>query len=347
MSEVKQRKKANLSGKPSEEQQNKLPSLGRNNTEKSVFLDPRTVSSFLSLLACIGLAWFLFHQSVQLTAIEKKYHLLKQEAEKLQDLENKIKLMSEKCEITLSVMEQLEDLPGTSLMKQLQEEMSAMKIWSNQLMQEKEKLQQNLTSLFEAVTRYEESTASVSKDFLAKIAAVKTDIRRISGLEADVTLLGGNLNTLEDKLAKAEKTTVQNISNLLTDSIDRTTKLRSSASENSRQIDYIKAKLSELNVNFNKQSNKVLDLESDRAKVLTTVAFANDLKPKVHNLRKDLAHLQPMLDELTLRMGRLFEELMERQKETAFLNKKLSNLTSVQAEIKAVNDELTKISDLN
>lgn len=215
-----------------------------------------------------------------------------------------------------------------------------MQIKSNRLIQEEGALQQNLTSLFHTITKYEENTTSLTKDLSVKIATVKTDIRRISGLEADVTLLEENLLMLEHKVDKAEKTTVQSIGDLLTNSIDRTTKLRSSVSENARQIDQIKTKLSELNTDMNQHSTKLFDLESDRAKVLKTVAFANDLKPKIHNLKKDFAHIEPMVDELTLRIGRLLGELLERQKEIAFINKKLSNLTSVQTEIKNVNDEL-------
>ncbi|KAH0616774.1 hypothetical protein JD844_028151 [Phrynosoma platyrhinos] len=227
------------------------------------------------------------------------------------------------CEKTANSMEQMEDLHKSAQMKHLQEEINTVKIQSERLIQEENKLQQNLTSLFHAVNKYEETTASAAKEFSVKIATVKTDIRRISGLEADVTLLIENLRTLEDKVDKAEKTTIQSIGNLLTNSIDRTTELRNTATENARQIERIKAKSSELNVDLNKQSNKLLDLESDRAKVLTTVAFANDLKPKVHNLKRGLAHLEPMLDELTLRIGKLLEELQERKKEIAFLHTKL------------------------
>ncbi|XP_066490497.1 inhibitor of nuclear factor kappa-B kinase-interacting protein isoform X2 [Tiliqua scincoides] len=345
MSEVKQRRKANLSAKSNEEQQKKLVSESLA-SEKSFWMDPRTASSLLSLMACIGLTWFLFQQSAQLAAVEEKYYVLKQEAEKYQDMENKINLMSEKCEKTLSLMKQVEDLHIIDRVKHLQEEVYTMQLWSNRLIQEVE-LQQNLTSLFHTVTKYEESTTSITKDLSVKIATVKTDIRRISGLEADVTLLEENLLMLEDKIDKAEKTTVQSIGDLLTTSIDRTAKLRISVSENARQIDRIKTKMSELNADISQHTTKLFDLESDRAKVLKTVAFANDLKPKVHNLKKDFVHLGPMVDELTLRIGRLLGDLLERQKEIAFINKKLSNLTSIQTEIKSVNDELTKIPDLN
>ncbi|XP_063164783.1 inhibitor of nuclear factor kappa-B kinase-interacting protein isoform X1 [Candoia aspera] len=324
MFEVKRRRKANIS-KPDEDQQKKQSVF---KSTKSMWMDLQTASSLLSLVASLGLSWFLFQQSVQLSAVEKKYHILKEEAVKFQDMENKISIMSEKCEMVLSLTKQLEDLNIIPQMKHLQEEINIMQIKSTWLIQEEEELQQNLTSLFDAVAKYEEKTKAIS----VTIAAVKTDIRRISGLQTDTTLLIENLEILEDKVNKVEKDIIQSIGNLLTNSIDRTTKLQNIASENTREVKDIKVKSFELNANFTKQFNKFLDLESDRAKVLTTVAFANDLKPKVHNLKNDLAHLLLLLDELTLRIGRLLGDLSERQKELALLNKKLTNLTSIQTE---------------
>ncbi|XP_048355754.1 inhibitor of nuclear factor kappa-B kinase-interacting protein isoform X3 [Sphaerodactylus townsendi] len=309
-------------------------------------MEAGVAASCLSVMACVGLTWFLIQQSAQLATVEEKYHLLKQEAEKFQDMENKVKLMSTKCEKTVSLVEQLEDLQLIVQMKHLQDEIDTLQTWSKNSTWAQE-LQQNLTSLFHALTTYEKNMASVTNNFSVKIAAVKTDIRRISGLEADVTLLVERLTTIEDKVDKIEKTTVQNLGNLITSSIDRTAKLQSSASENKRQLMLIKTKLFELTADINRQSNKLLDLESDTAKILKTVAFANELKPKVYNLRKDSAHLEPMIDELTLRIGRLLGDLLERQKEIAYLYKELSNLTSVQNEFNIVTDEITQVSDIS
>ncbi|XP_026549979.1 inhibitor of nuclear factor kappa-B kinase-interacting protein isoform X2 [Notechis scutatus] len=318
MSEVK-RRKANIS-KPNEDEQKKQVFK----STKSTRMDLQTVSSLLSLVAILGLSWFLFQQSVQLAAVEKKYHILKEEAVKFQDMENKINTISEKCEMVPSLTKQLEDLNVIPQMKYLQKEISIMQLRSIRLIQEEEELQLNLTSLFDAVAKHEEKTKGIS----IKIADVKTDIRRISGLQTDISLLIENLEILEDKVNKVEKAIIQNIGDLLTSSIDRTTKLQNIASENTREVKHIKAKSFELKADSTKQFNKLLELESDRAKVLTTVAFANELKPKVHNLKNDLAHLLLVLDELTLRIGRLLGDLLESQKELALLNKKLSNLTS-------------------
>ncbi|KAM8820071.1 inhibitor of nuclear factor kappa-B kinase-interacting protein-like [Eudromia elegans] len=221
-----------------------------------------------------------------------------------------------------------------------------MKTWSSSLIQKKEELQKNLTTLFHAVAKIEENTASVAKNITLKIVTVKTDLRRISGLVSDMTALTDSLQILEDKVDKGEKKTVENIGDLLSSSIDRSAKLQSLASNNARRIEQIKTALSVLRNDFNKNSDRLLNLESDRAKVLKTVTFANDLKPKMYNLRKDFATLEPLVNDLTLRIGRLVEDVLRQEKEIALLNEKL-NLTRSQTEIKDMKDEITKISDMN
>ncbi|KFM09503.1 Inhibitor of nuclear factor kappa-B kinase-interacting protein [Aptenodytes forsteri] len=355
MSEVKQRKKGISSSKTSESSQKvekhsncgKLPSPGTSNDWSSFWMDSRTSLSIISLAVCLVLTWFLFQQSGQFADMEKKYNFLQQEAEKFLDMENKVNLISEKCEKTWNLMEQMEDLQMISHIKHVQEDIYTMKTWSSSIIKKQEELQKNLTTLFHAVSSVEQNAASVAKNVTLTIATVKTDIRRISGLVSDMTALTDSLQTLEDKVEKGEKTTVKNIGDLLTSSIDRSTKLQSLASSNARKIEQIKTALSELRSGFNKHSDRLLNLEGDRAKVLKTVTFANDLKPKMYKLKKDFAILEPLINDLTLRIGRLVEEVLRREKEIALLNEKLANLTRVQTEIKDMKDEITKISDMN
>ncbi|XP_067415849.1 inhibitor of nuclear factor kappa-B kinase-interacting protein isoform X2 [Emydura macquarii macquarii] len=355
MSDIKQRKKVVPSPKHNEEPQ-KQSNYGAlssprssSSSQSSFWINSQTALNLLSLVACLLLTWFLFQQSGQLAHIEKEYHLLQLEAGKCQDMENKVNLISEKCEKTQDLMEQLEALQIISHVKHLQEDLYNMKTLSKSIIKKKKKeeLQENLTTVFHAVIKFEQSTASIAKDVSLKIATVKTDIRRISGLVLDVTSLTDSLRALEDKVDKAEKKTVQNIGNLLTSSIDRTAKLQTFASGNSKRTEQIKIMLSDLRDDFNKHSDRLLNLESNRAKVLKTVTFANDLKPKVYNLKKDFARLEPMINELTLRIGRLVDDILQREKEIAFLNEKLSNLTTVETEIKDMKEEIGEISDMN
>ncbi|XP_016077235.1 PREDICTED: inhibitor of nuclear factor kappa-B kinase-interacting protein [Miniopterus natalensis] len=241
-------------------------------------------------------------------------------------------------------MEQLKSFQIIARLKRLQEEIYELKTWSNRITEKQDVLNNNLTTLSQDVTKVDQSTTSTAKDVGLKIASIKTDIRRISGLVTDTTSLTDSVQELENKVEKAEKNTVKNIGDLLSSSIDRTATLRKTASENAQRINSVKKMLSELKSDFSKHTDRLLSLESDRAKVLKTVTFANDLKPKVYNLKKDFSHLEPLINDLTLRIGRLVTDLLQREKEIAFLNEKISNLTIVQAEIKDIKDEITHIS---
>lgn len=57
--------------------------------------------------------------------------------------------------------------------------------------------------------------------------------------------------------------------------------------------------------------------------------------------------MEPLVNDLTLRIGRLVTDLQQREKEIAFLKEKISNLTTVRAEIKDMKDEIKHISDMD
>ncbi|XP_051498740.1 inhibitor of nuclear factor kappa-B kinase-interacting protein isoform X2 [Apus apus] len=355
MSEIKERKKGSSSSKTNEGLQNvekhtncgKRGSTRTRNSRSSFWLDSRTALSIMSVAFCQMLTWFLYQQSGQIADMEKKYNFLQQETEKLLNMENRLNFISEKCEKTQNLMEQLEDDKIISHIKHLQEDIYTMKTRSNSIIKKDEELQKNLTTLFHAVSSTEQNAASVAKNVTLTVVTVKTDIRRISGLVSDVNVLTESLQTLEDKVEKGEKKIVKTIGDLLTSSIDRSTELQSLASSSARRIEQIETALSELRSDFNKHSDRLLNLESDRAKVLKTVTFANDLKPKMFRLKKDFAIMEPLINDLTLRIGRLVEDVLQREKEIALLNEKLANLTKVQTEIKDIKDEITQILDIN
>lgn len=307
--------------------------------------DPRTALSLLSLGTSLGLAWLVFQQSEKFAKVERQYQLLQIESNGFQGLQSKISSISEKYQKCEAVVEQLKSFQIIAHLKHLQEEISEMKTWSNKITENQNLLDNNLTALSQDITKAEKSTASLAKDVGLKVTTVKTDIRRISGLVTEVASLTDSVQEMENKIETVETVTVKNIGDLLSSSIDRTTALRKTASENSQRIKSAAETLTELQSEFDKHTDRFLSLESDRAKVLKTVTFANDLKPKVYNLKKDFSHLEPLMNDLTLRIGRLATDLLQREKEIALLNEKMSNLTIVQAEIKDIKDELTHISD--
>lgn len=244
-------------------------------------------------------------------------------------------------------MEGLEDRQIISDIKHLQGDIDTTKTSSSSIIKTQEELQKNLTTLSRAVSSIEEKAASVARNMTLTIVTVKTDIRRVSGLVSDMAALAEALQALEDKVEKGEKTTVKNIGDLLSSSIDRSTTLQSLASSNARRIEQMQAALAEIRSDFDKHSDRLLNLEGDRAKVLKSVMFANDLKPKMYKLKKDFAMLEPLVNDLTLRIGRLVDNVLQQEKEIALLSEKLTNLTRVQNEAKDRKDEITEVSGIN
>uniref|UniRef100_A0A8C6N1D4 IKBKB interacting protein n=1 Tax=Mus spicilegus TaxID=10103 RepID=A0A8C6N1D4_MUSSI len=345
MSEVKSRKKPGPKVAAPEPEKR---SDGRKNPEArgdAGWADPRTGLSLLSLATTLGLAWLVFQQSEKFAKVEKQYRLLQTESSEFQGLQSKISLISSKYQECEALVEQLKAFQIAAHLKLLQEEIHEMKTWSNRITERQGTLNNTLTRLSEDIIKVDQGTASMAKDVGLKITSVKTDVRRISGLVTEVESLTDAVQALENKVKKVETATVENIGDLLSSSIDRTSALRKTASENAKRIDSVAQRLAELQGDFDEHTDRFLSLESDRAKVLKAVSFAKDLKPKVSNLKKDFSRLEPLVDDLTLRIGRLGSDLMQREKEIAFLKEKISNLTVVQAAIKDIKDEITHISD--
>ncbi|XP_014341202.1 inhibitor of nuclear factor kappa-B kinase-interacting protein [Latimeria chalumnae] len=252
-----------------------------------------------------------------------------------------------RCESAQEILDQLKDHATVSQIQSLEAEIQKMKKWSKSITAERNEQEVNMTVLSDTIQKLEESTALITKVIYSKISTVKTDIRRISGLESDVTALSESLQEVENKVQKAEKTTVQKMGDLLALSIERATQLKSSTSRNSDRIDALKNRLAEFKTDSDKHSDRLLDLESGRAKLLKTVTFANDLKPKIHVIRKDIALLEPRMSDLTLRIGRLASDMLKREEEIALLKEKMNNLTMIRREIKGINDQMNQTPEIH
>ncbi|XP_077324585.1 inhibitor of nuclear factor kappa-B kinase-interacting protein isoform X2 [Lithobates pipiens] len=357
--EVKQRKKggslsskevkdAQRSGPAVEPRANgdhpgKLAATSLGTGRQSLCPDVRTLLCCLCLALCATLTWMVFQQSQNHTLLEQKYQTLQSRSSALEDLEAKVGDIFGKLEESTQAVTKLKDLQLQKRLEQLQYDVANMKQWTNTISGNRGHLEGNLTNLELVVSQTEKSTAAIAKDVSSKLATVKTDVRRVSGMEDDVALLTNSVSDLEKKLEKVEKNTAQLIGDALAHSIDRITSLKDSVATNSNRIDLIKLRLTEIRGNFTSNSDKLLNLESDRLKVLQAVNFANELKPKVFTLRKDFARLEALLNELSLRIGRLAADLLNRENDINMLSDKMYNLTVINSEILALNDKISNV----
>lgn len=169
----------------------------------------------------------------------------------------------------------------------------------------------------------------------------------MDGLQSELESLLTHLGELEDKTTQVEHDMVKRIGDVLASSIDRITNLRSSSESNARAIDQLRKRLPELTATDKQISERLRELESSRARLIRTVTFASDLKPKVAAIKRDFGAFEPQLSDLTLRIGRLAEDLTTREQEMAELRQTLANLTAVEGDLSVTTKQVGEIADLS
>lgn len=227
-----------------------------------------------------------------------------------------------------------------SQLSSLKQEVAQLKEWSLGLTKRRQQLHMNLAHLTQAVERIENRTTAISSDVTAKVVSVRTDVRRMGGLEGDVEALLTQASELEEKVAQAEKLMAKRIGELLANSIGRVSGLRSSTEKNTKNLEQMRKRISELSAADTKLSERILALESQRAKLTRTVTFASDLRPKVSTIKRDFAMLEPQLSDLTLRIGNLAEDVMKREEDILKVKESLANFASVQKDLKQAGTDM-------
>ncbi|XP_051544733.1 inhibitor of nuclear factor kappa-B kinase-interacting protein isoform X3 [Myxocyprinus asiaticus] len=317
-SEIKQRKKTLDNKDRRTEHEDWRQKVDKNSS------DMKSTMLVMSLCVSVLMMWFLFQQDARLADLREKYDDLYKKSNIILDLEAQMSQVSEKCESVQTLMSSMEKTSPISQLESLDVEVTQLKQIFSSLTGQRQQLQENLTDLIQAVERMENRTAVISSDVVSKVASIRTDVRRMGGLESEVDELLSQTNTLEEKVTQAEKLMVKRIGDLLVSSIDRVSSLKSSTERNAQRLDQIGKFIQELFTANRKLSERILVIESSQAKLLKMTTFAGDLKPKVLTIRQDFAIIEPKLADLTLRIGHLAEDMMKTEGEIAQI-KSLAN----------------------
>ncbi|XP_076153543.1 inhibitor of nuclear factor kappa-B kinase-interacting protein [Alosa pseudoharengus] len=312
--------------------------------------ESRTLLCLLSVSVCVALTCVVLQQNERFAEVEEKYNLLYGRTASYADLEQKVERVSEKCQSLLAALEKLESAAPPSQVASLEQEISRLTAWSSEVSARRQQAQEKLSALGQAVESIGERTSSITRDMSAKVAAVRTDVRRMGGLETDVESLLNRTGELEDALADAERTMVKRMAELLASSIDRVSSMKGATERNAQRLDQLRRRFPELQAADSQLSERILALESGRARLMRTVTFAGDLKPKVFTIQRDFNALEPRLDDLTLRIGQLAEDLMKSEKDLEELKEGLASLNvtpeRVTTEVPAEQDVAMMTPDL-
>uniref|UniRef100_UPI0037E83EC2 inhibitor of nuclear factor kappa-B kinase-interacting protein-like n=1 Tax=Semicossyphus pulcher TaxID=241346 RepID=UPI0037E83EC2 len=225
----------------------------------------------------------------------------------------------------------------------LEQDVSQLKEWASGISEKRAQLHNSLTALRGAVGQIEERTSAITKDFTNKVASVRTDVRRMDGLQSELETLLTQVGELEDKANQVEHSMVKRIGDVLANSIDRVSNLRATSERNSQAIEQLRRRIPELTAADKQISERLRELEGGRARLIRTLTFAGDLKPKVAAIKRDFGAFEPQLSDLTLRIGRLAEDLTKREQEITELRQTLANLTAVEDDLNVTSKQVSEI----
>ncbi|KAI4904630.1 hypothetical protein NFI96_014614 [Prochilodus magdalenae] len=250
------------------------------------------------------------------------------------------KIDFQNCDDVQMFLESQEVKSPLSHLNRVEQEVSQLREWSSSLAERRQQMQEKLATLLQAVEQIENRTTTIYSDITSKVATVRTDVRRMGGLEFEVGALLTQTGQLEEKVAQVEKHMVKRVGEVLAASIDRISGLKSSMEKNSQNLEQIRKHIPELSAADKKLSDRILALESSRAKLVRTVTFASDLRPKVFTIKRDFASLDPQMADLTLRIGHLAQDVMKREEEIAEIKESLANFVTVRGDLNEAQEEL-------
>ena len=168
----------------------------------------------------------------------------------------------------------------------------------------------------------------------------------MSGLQSEVESLLTEVGELENKTAQAERSMVKRIGDVLAGSIDRVGSIRASSERNSQAIEQLRKRIPELISANNELSRRLRELESGRARLIKTVTFASDLKPKVASIKRDFGGFVPQVSDLTLRIGRLAEDATKTERDIAELRQTLASLSAVEGDLDITAKQVNEMTDI-
>ncbi|XP_065127076.2 inhibitor of nuclear factor kappa-B kinase-interacting protein isoform X1 [Paramisgurnus dabryanus] len=329
--EIKQRKKtsdAQENGKKRKSEDKVKDEVKREAEEKENTIkssekssDVKLVMSLMSLAVSLVLMCALYQQNVKFAEMKEQYEELFEKTRGVLELQSQMTTVSEKCDRVQALMSGLERSPPVSQLKSLDAEVSHLKERFSNFTGQRHQLQQNLTHLILAVENVENRSLVISSEVMSKVASVRTDLRRMGGLEGEVEALVSQTDTLEEKVTQIEKLMIKRIGDLLASSIDRISGLKSSTESSAQRLDQIGKLVQGLSAADRQLSDRILTLESAQAKMLKMTTFATDLKPKVFTIRQDFTIIESKLSELTLRIGQIAEDVMRGEEELAEMKK--------------------------
>ncbi|XP_028602434.2 inhibitor of nuclear factor kappa-B kinase-interacting protein isoform X1 [Podarcis muralis] len=339
MAEVKQRRKANLSGKSTEDQGKTAPMLRTTGDEKSGWWDPRTASSLLSLIACLGLTWFLFQQSAQLAEVEEKYYLLKQEAAKFQDTENKINLISEKFESSSGILQEASFF--LSMVTKFEQEVSNLRNIINDIQNSEQALSKRMQTTGAKFQNIIKSWEKSQNELDSNTSSLKSEARLLHiEVTSQINAADQKLKSLSERLKDLEDSTVRNLKTLSRQEEDELAKVEQQLQSDTKAVGKLEEQQNSVLAKNNDLRQKLAGYEPKLEECKTHLPTIENAIHSVVRISRDLMAVEKKMEDMTTKVFSVEDEMMKAVSDIMDIQKTLEGMQYDNSLLRLQNEVL-------
>ncbi|XP_055970388.1 inhibitor of nuclear factor kappa-B kinase-interacting protein isoform X1 [Sorex fumeus] len=339
MSEVKNRKKSGPKGAPAEP--GKRSEGGKSpegpGSGGGRWADPRTGLSLLSLGTCLGLAWFVFQQSEKFAKVENQYQLLKIETSAFQGLQNKISLISEKLESTESILQ--EATSSMSLVTQFEQEISSLQSSMHKTQSSEEMLTQKMQSLTEKFQNVTDFWKRSLEEMSVNTDIFKSESKHIhSQVTAQLNRAEQGIKSLTERLRDLEDSTLRNVRTVKRQEEEDLLRIEEQLGSDTKAIERLEEEQHALFARDEDLTNKLSNYEPKVEECKTHLPAIESAIHSVLRISQDLIGTEKKMEDLTLKMFNMEDDMLKAVAEIMEMQKTLEGLQYDNSILKMQNE---------
>ncbi|CAM9717928.1 unnamed protein product [Lampetra fluviatilis] len=143
----------------------------------------------------------------------------------------------------------------------------------------------------------------VARELSKQLTAIKTDMRRITGLQEEVSGLRQRLSSLGERADALDAETARRLGAAIASNVESLGELRLAGERAERRSDSLAADVLALRASQGAAAERLGALAAGRAALLRAAAGASGAAHRLEALRGDAAAAERFVDELTVRVG--------------------------------------------
>uniref|UniRef100_G1T242 IKBKB interacting protein n=1 Tax=Oryctolagus cuniculus TaxID=9986 RepID=G1T242_RABIT len=338
MSEVKNRKKSGPKGaladpgKRSEGGQSSEAQGGRGGG----WADPRTGLSLLSLGTCLGLAWFVFHQSEKFAKVESQYQLLKLETTDFQGLQRKISLISEKLESTESILQ--EATSSMSLLTQFEQEVSSLQSIMHDIQNNEEVLTQKMQNLNQKLQNITDFWKRSLEEMNVNTDIFKSEAKHIHQVTVQINSAEQGIKLLTERLKDLEDSTLRNIRTVKRQEEEDLLRVEEQLGSDTKAVEKLEEEQHALFARDEDLTNKLSNYEPKVEECKTHLPTIENAIRSILRVSQDLIGTEKKMEDLTLQMFNMEDDMLKAVSEIMEMQKTLEGMQYDNSILKMQNE---------